>query len=98
MFILILLKIFKILNKVLYDPNGLDRAELTRLATARQMGKFFDKSKLSPQGFFVDVEQNDVKLPDGTMVDSGLTFRNTFHINSRAVADIFVPCGGTTEN
>jgi glutamate dehydrogenase len=36
-----------------------------------------------------------VKLPDGFVVESGLEFRNTFHLmGSRVSADFFVPCGG----
>jgi glutamate dehydrogenase len=56
--------------------------------------RFFDKSKLSPRGFFVDIDDNDLTLPDGTIVSSGLDFRNNFHLNPLSVADIFVPCGG----
>jgi len=58
---------------------------------------FFDRSKLSSKGFFIDVDQNDVKLPDGSVVASGLEFRNNFHLNPLAAADIFVPCGGRPE-
>ncbi|EGG19619.1 NAD+ dependent glutamate dehydrogenase [Cavenderia fasciculata] len=83
---------------VLYDPVGLDRAEITRLAGKRQMGRYFDKSKLSAQGFFVDVQDNDVKLPSGEIVESGLIFRNNFHLNPLSSADIFVPCGGRPES
>ncbi|ORZ31905.1 Glutamate/Leucine/Phenylalanine/Valine dehydrogenase-domain-containing protein [Catenaria anguillulae PL171] len=36
---------------VLYDPVGIDRAEITRLATERKMINHFDVSKLSPKGF-----------------------------------------------
>ncbi|KAJ1677825.1 NAD-dependent glutamate dehydrogenase [Spiromyces aspiralis] len=83
---------------VLCDPQGIDRAELTRLALARQMISEFDVSKLGPQGFRVLVDDHDVTLPDGTVVGDGLTFRNLFHLNSRAHADIFVPCGGRPES
>jgi hypothetical protein len=41
------------------------------------------------------VEDKDVKLPDGTKVESGLEFRNTFHLQGdRISAAFFVPCGG----
>ena len=34
-------------------------------------------------------------LPDGFVVESGLEFRNTFHLmGSRVSGDFFVPCGG----
>ena len=36
----------------------------------------------------------NVKLPDGSVVASGLAFRNSFHLDPRMKADIFVPCGG----
>ncbi|KAJ1732739.1 NAD-dependent glutamate dehydrogenase [Coemansia biformis] len=83
---------------VLYDPQGIDRAELTRLATARQMIQHFDTAKLSPAGFRVLVEDFQVALPDGTLVNDGLSFRNTFHLNRMAAADFFVPCGGRPES
>src|SRR5437899_458501 len=79
---------------VLYDPHGLNKEELLKLANGRKLARFFDKSKLSPQGFFVDVDENDVKLPDGTLVANGTDYRNVFHLNPLAGADIFVPCGG----
>ncbi|KAM9956355.1 hypothetical protein ACTFIR_003068 [Dictyostelium discoideum] len=83
---------------VLLDPQGLNRDEIGRLASKRQMARYFDKSKLSPQGFFVDVAENDVKLPNGEIVESGLIFRNNFHLNPLCNADIFVPCGGRPES
>jgi len=83
---------------VLYDPAGIEKTELVRLAVARKMVKFFDKSKLSPKGFFVDVDDHDIVLPDGTVVANGTDFRNSFHLNPLAGADIFVPCGGRPES
>ncbi|KAI8619996.1 Glutamate/Leucine/Phenylalanine/Valine dehydrogenase-domain-containing protein [Chytriomyces sp. MP71] len=82
---------------VLYDPVGIDRAELTRLATERKMVSHFDMSKLTKAGFRVLVDENNVKLPDGTLVHSGFKFRNEFHLNPLASADLFVPCGGRPE-
>lgn len=83
---------------VLYDPEGIDRVELERLAAARLMVREFDASKLSSQGFRVDIEQRDVTLPDKSVIPSGLFFRNGFHLDSRVTADIFVPCGGRPES
>jgi len=83
---------------VLCDPIGINREELLRLATKRLMSREFDKSKLSPQGFFVDVSTNEITLPNGTQVSSGLSFRNNFHLNTLSSADIFVPCGGRPES
>jgi glutamate dehydrogenase len=79
---------------VLYDPQGLDRQELTRLARARVMVDHFDRQRLSKNGFYVGVKDRDVRLPDGTMVPNGEVFRNTFHLSPLAKADLLVPCGG----
>jgi glutamate dehydrogenase len=79
---------------VLYDPDGLDRAELVRLARQGVLSSGFDAARLGPRGFKVTVKDRDVRLPDGTMVASGLGFRNTFHLDRRMKADLFVPCGG----
>jgi glutamate dehydrogenase len=83
---------------VLYDAQGIDRAELARLAHARLMISSFDISKLSTQGFRVLVDEEHVVLPSGEIVENGLTFRNTFHTNSLAQATLFVPCGGRPES
>lgn len=83
---------------VLYDPAGLDRTELTRLAHARQMINHFDVKKLGPGGFRVLVTDRDIKLPNGEFVESGLTFRNEFHLTNYSTADLFVPCGGRPES
>lgn len=79
---------------VLYDPRGIDRKELGRLAKARQMAEHFDRKCLGPGGFFVHVKDRDVRLPGGEAVESGLEFRNAFHLHPLFKADIFVPCGG----
>lgn len=79
---------------VLFDPAGINREELVRLATARQMVKHVDKSLLSSDGFLVLCEDKDVTLPDGTYIENGTSFRNTFHLSPMASGDFFVPCGG----
>jgi glutamate dehydrogenase len=79
---------------VLYDPEGIDRTELTRLAKKRVMIEHFDKKFLSPQGFLVHINDTNITLPDGTTVTSGLEFRNSFHLNFELKADFFIPCGG----
>lgn len=79
---------------VLYDPAGLNRDELTRLAKERKMIENFDKKLLSENGFLVTIKENDVMLPDGYKAESGLEFRNFFHLNPKFEADLFVPCGG----
>ncbi|MBN1351600.1 NAD-glutamate dehydrogenase [candidate division KSB1 bacterium] len=83
---------------VLYDPRGLDRKELTRLAKARQMVEHFDRAKLSPEGFLVAITDRNVKLPNGETVLNGTTFRNEFHLNPMLKADLFVPCGGRPQS
>lgn len=83
---------------VLYDEEGIDREELTRLANARLMISNFNPEKLSSKGFKVLVDENNVKLPNGMVVENGLQFRNSFHVNELSSAMIFVPCGGRPES
>jgi glutamate dehydrogenase len=80
---------------VLADPVGINRPELIRLAKARQTVANFDLSKLSPEGYLVRVEDQDVKLPSGEVVRDGTDFRNGAHLRYRA--DLLVPCGGRPE-
>ena len=79
---------------VLYDPLGINRNELLRLAEERLMVRQFDRSCLSRKGFLVTVDDRDVRLPDGTLVVNGEDFRNRFHLLPFVKADLFVPCGG----
>lgn len=81
---------------VLHDPNGLDRDELVRLAKERVMISQFDVSKLSPNGYRVLVDDKNVTLPTGELVQNGTTFRNLYHLRPEGV-DVFVPCGGRPE-
>eukprot|EP00758_Cryptobia_borreli_P007909 Tbor_TRINITY_DN5340_c1_g1::TRINITY_DN5340_c1_g1_i1::g.4442::m.4442/K15371/GDH2; glutamate dehydrogenase len=78
----------------LYDPEGLNRDELTRLAKARLSISHFDNTKLSSLGFFIGIQEKNRTLPDGTLVEDGEVFRNTYHFSKFCVADTFVPCGG----
>ncbi|GAB1483394.1 NAD-glutamate dehydrogenase [Treponema sp.] len=79
---------------VLFDPEGIDRKELIKLARARIMVENFDTTKLSKAGFFVSVKAKNQKLPDGYIIVNGEEFRNEFHLSKYATADFFVPCGG----
>ncbi|MFC1744665.1 NAD-glutamate dehydrogenase domain-containing protein [Candidatus Riflebacteria bacterium] len=79
---------------VLYDPEGLDRNELKRLAKKRIMVDNFEPGKLSKKGFLVKISDKNVKLPDGMIVLNGEDFRNQFHLTPYSEADLFVPCGG----
>ena len=83
---------------VIVDPSGLDHTELLRLAKKRVMISEFDTSKLSPDGYRVLVEDTNVKLPTGEVVNNGTTFRNTFHLRGSQKYDVFVPCGGRPES
>jgi glutamate dehydrogenase len=82
---------------VLFDPKGLDRAALLRLCDTRKTVDNYDGG-LSDGGFMLKVEETNVTLPDGTVVASGIKFRNEFHLNPMVKADYFVPCGGRPES
>ena len=84
---------------VVCDLDGLDRAELTRLAEERVMVGAFEQKRLGERGFFVGIDDTDVTLPAcfedaGREVANGTDFRNGFHLWSGVEADFFVPCGG----
>jgi glutamate dehydrogenase len=79
---------------VLYDPEGLNRDELVRLVKEKSMIGNYDTKLLSSNGFRIKIEENDVTLPSGEIVESGVSFRNNFHLHELFTADLFVPCGG----
>jgi len=79
---------------VAYEPEGLNRVELVRLAKSRVPIAEFSRSYLSEQGFLVKVEDTDVRLPDGSQWRTGAELRDNFHLTDYAKADLFVPCGG----
>lgn len=83
---------------VVFDPAGLNRTELSRVAHKRVMIKEYDAKLLGPGGFKVLVSDANVTLPSGEQVKSGLAFRNEFHLHPLAAADLFVPCGGRPES
>ena len=83
---------------VLVDPNGIDKDELIRLATARKMISNFDASKLSKDGYRVLCDDSNITLPTGEFVGSGTAFRNTYHLRDTGLTDCFVPCGGRPES
>jgi len=83
---------------VLVDPNGLDHTELLRLAKKRAMISEYDTSKLSPNGYRVLIDETDITLPSGEVVNNGMIFRNTFHLRGEKQFDVFVPCGGRPES
>lgn len=63
------------------DPGGLDHQELLRLFRLGLPIAAFDRTRLSPQGRVVSVDEPD-----------GVRLRNTLH--NRVVSDAFVPGGG----
>lgn len=63
------------------DPAGLDHQELLRLFQAGLPIKHFDRTKLSPAGRIVTLDDPD-----------GVTLRNTLH--NRVISDAFIPAGG----
>lgn len=79
---------------VAYDPHGLNRIELCRLAKKRIPIGNFDKSKLSPEGFLYTVDDCNITLPDGSTWRTGSELRDKFHLSDYCSADLFVPCGG----
>lgn len=84
---------------VLHDPEGLNIAELRRLASLRKEGKptcsmMYNPQLLSKRGFMVPEEAIDITLPDGTLVKNGYKFRDSFHLTPYAAAHLFNPCGG----
>lgn len=84
---------------VLHDPNGLDKNELLRLAKERVMIADYDPAKLSKDGYRVLVDDKDVTLPNGEVVQNGTTFRNLYHLHGlqQGAVQMFVPCGGRPE-
>ncbi len=93
-------------GSILFDPDGLDRRALTKLAFMRHTSPranslAFPAEKLGPRGFQVPIAARNVTLPDGTLVEDGALFHRTFLSdpdNRRFIreADIqaFIPCGG----
>lgn len=93
-------------GSILFDPEGLDREELTKIAfmrhtSPRANSRAFSVKKLSPQGFMVPLDAKNVRLPDGTIVDDGALFHRTFlsdpdnrRFVGQAKIRAFIPCGG----
>ncbi len=77
---------------VAYDPEGLDRAELVKLAKKRIPIVNFDKKKLTKRGFVVSINEKNLKLKEFPEIKTGLELRDQFHFLIKA--DLFVPAGG----
>lgn len=65
---------------VLYDPEGLDREFLNILVKNRSMVQEY-KGKISAKGYYVSINDVNVTLPCGKVIESGINFRNSFHLN-----------------
>ncbi len=93
-------------GSVLFDPAGLDKKELMKIAfrrnsSPRENSLSFPLEKLSAQGFMVPVTAKNITLPDGTKIEDGALFHRTFLADSRnrkhigkANIQAFIPCGG----
>ncbi len=93
-------------GSILFDPDGLDRKELMKIAFMRHSSPranslAFPAEKIGPRGFRVPITAKNIPLPDGTLVEDGAMFHRMFLAdpgNRRFIrqADIraFIPCGG----
>ncbi|MBI9091058.1 MAG: NAD-glutamate dehydrogenase [Desulfobacterium sp.] len=93
-------------GSILFDPQGLDRTELMKLAFMRHSSPrantlAFPQDKLSPEGFRVPLSAKKITLPDGTFVEDGAMFHRTFlsepdnrRFMEQANIQAFIPCGG----
>ncbi|ACN16929.1 GdhA4 [Desulforapulum autotrophicum HRM2] len=93
-------------GSVLFDPHGLDRKELMKIAFMRHTSPRansleFPVDKLSPQGFRVAVTDKNIILPNNRRVEDGRVFHRNFlsdpanrEIISQAKIEAFIPCGG----
>lgn len=91
---------------VLFDPQGLDRNELMRLAVLRQRRPRpnvldYSREKLSEKGFLLKRSAGGVTLPGGVVVEDGALFHRTVLYDPRlrelvrsANIRAFIPCGG----
>ena len=93
-------------GSVLFDPDGLDRGELLKLALARHAEPrlntlAYPVERLGPRGFRVPRTAGPVSLPDGTTIEDGAYFHRTCLSDpvlrswiEAANIQVFVPCGG----
>ncbi|MFT5730155.1 MAG: glutamate dehydrogenase [Desulforhopalus sp.] len=93
-------------GSILYDPQGLDKKELRKLAFCRNSlprknSLAYPPKKLSKDGFMVPVGAKDITLPDGTVIDDGTLFHRTFLTGTKtrkylekSNIQAFIPCGG----
>lgn len=93
-------------GSILYDPSGLDRRELQKLAFFRSSSPrlnslSFPVKKLSAKGFMVPLRGKNITLPDGTLIEEGAVFHRNFLTSptsrkyiKAANIEAMIPCGG----
>jgi len=93
-------------GSVLYDPDGLDKKELMKIAFQRNSSPrpnslVFDNARLGPNGFKVALSDKNITLPDGSFIEDGGMFHRHFLSNrenrrfiEQANIQAFIPCGG----
>ncbi len=93
-------------GSILFDPKGLDKKELMKLAFKRNSSPRlnsldFPVEALSEKGFKVPISGKNITLPDGTLVEDGALFHKTFLCSAdnrkyieAANIRAFIPCGG----
>ena len=93
-------------GSILFDPDGLDKKELMKLAFMRNSSPRVDSlafpaKKLGPRGFRVPLQAKNVTLPNGTVVEDGAMFHRNFltdpenrELIREANIGAFIPCGG----
>ena len=93
-------------GSILYDPDGLDKEALTKIAFMRHTSPRvnslgFPVEKLGPRGFQVPLKAKNITLSDGTKVPDGAIFHRNFLFDpanrkyiEQANIQAFIPCGG----
>ncbi|MFA5904843.1 MAG: NAD-glutamate dehydrogenase domain-containing protein [Desulfobacula sp.] len=93
-------------GSVLFDPDGLDKKELMKIAFMRHTSPRvnslgYPDEKLGPHGFKVLLKAKNITLPGGAFVEDGAMFHRTFLTDpanrkyiEKANIKAFIPCGG----
>ncbi len=93
-------------GSVLFDPEGLDRKELMKLAFARHTcprlnSLSYPENKISSKGFRIPRVKKQFRLPDGTLIEDGTFFHRNVLSDTElrrfiqdAGINVFIPCGG----
>ncbi len=93
----------------MYDPEGLDLEEITKLFKTEKSIRFYPPEKLSEKGFLLDLQTKKeetsyatqtllYRKENGKVVHDYLGGNETHHLYShnlhKVVADVFIPAGG----